>query len=69
MEPPADPSRVIKWTKPATFNAPPPARGGHTANIVGNLLVIFGGTRYSGGGKFEYFDDVWALNLDDMTCE
>lgn len=32
----------------------PPARGGHTASLVGNLLVLFGGHYFGDGGKFQY---------------
>lgn len=35
--------------------------------MVGNLLVVFGGTASSEGGSFTYFDDVWALDTDTAT--
>jgi N-acetylneuraminic acid mutarotase len=42
----------------------PKARGYHTANIVGNKIVVFGG---SDGG--ECFDDVWVYSLDRQTWQ
>lgn len=44
-------------------NAPiPEARGYHTANLIGSVMVIMGGS----DGK-ECFDDVWALDLGKQT--
>jgi N-acetylneuraminic acid mutarotase len=60
--------KVITWTRPATFGAPPTPRGGHTSVLVGNLFVVFGGTRTDteGTGKFKYLSDVFVLDTDTM---
>ena len=62
------PQKVITWTRPSTFGAPPSARGGHTACLVGNLFVVFGGTRTDAEavGRFLYLDDLWVLDTDSM---
>jgi hypothetical protein len=59
-------TRVVKWVRPPTYGAPPPARGGHTGVMVGNLFVVFGGTYYKGDSKFAYLNDTWALDIDTM---
>lgn len=48
----------LKWTLVKPESNPPPARGYHTANLVGNVMVIMGGS----DGR-ECFSDVWCLNL------
>lgn len=58
--------KVVKWTRPAVFGAPPPPRGGHTGVMVGNLFIVFGGTLYKGDNKFAYLNDTWALDVDTM---
>lgn len=50
----SDPSGGSRDTGPV-----PKARGYHTANMVGNKLIIYGG---SDGG--ECFNDVWVYNVD-----
>lgn len=55
---------AIFWSRPGTSGGGPLARGGHTANMIGNLLVVFGGTCTGESGKFHYFDDVWVLDTD-----
>lgn len=47
----------LKWTLIKT-KEPPPPRGYHTANLVGSVMVVVGGS----DGK-ECFSDVWCLNL------
>lgn len=58
--------RVPKWVRPATHGAQPAARGGHACLAVGNLVIVFGGTSYSGDSKFTYMNDLWALDSDTM---
>ena len=58
--------KVVKWTRPAVFGAPPPPRGGHAGVMVGNLFIVFGGTLYKGDNKFAYLNDTWALDVDTM---
>lgn len=60
------PSRIVKWTRPPTYGAPPPARGQHSGVVVGNLFIVFGGTAYETAGRFKYFSDVWALDITSM---
>ncbi|XP_006462273.1 hypothetical protein AGABI2DRAFT_186268 [Agaricus bisporus var. bisporus H97] len=40
----------------------PESRGYHTANLVGNIMVIIGGS----DGK-DSFDELWTLNLDTLV--
>ena len=54
---------AIFWSRPGTSGGGPVARGGHTANMMGNLLVVFGGTCSDESG-FVYFNDVWVLDTD-----
>ncbi|KAG9311086.1 galactose oxidase [Chiua virens] len=53
-------SGSLKWTLVKT-KEPPPPRGYHTANLVGNVMVIVGGS-----DGCECFSDVWCLNLDSL---
>lgn len=48
----------LKWSLIETSGDPPAPRGYHTANLIGNVMVIVGGS----DGK-ECFSDVWCLNL------
>lgn len=48
----------MKWEEVETRGRKPQARGYHTANIVGNVMVVVGGS----DGK-ECFSDIWCLNL------
>jgi len=48
----------LKWTLIKTKGEPPAPRGYHTANLVGSVMVVVGG---SDGQKC--FSDVWCLNL------
>ena len=51
-------SGSLKWTLVETKGNPPAPRGYHTANVVGNVMVIVGGSN-----GLECFSDVWYLNL------
>ena len=46
------------WKEVETRGRKPAARGYHTANLVGNVMVVVGGS----DGK-ECFSDIWCLNL------
>lgn len=48
----------LKWTLVKAKNDPPAPRGYHTANLIGSVMVVMGGS----DGK-ECFSDVWCLNL------
>ena len=49
---------ALKWSLMKTRGEPPAPRGYHTANLIGNVMVIMGGS----DGR-ECFSDVWCLNL------
>lgn len=53
-------SRPMRWTELPTHGKKPTPRGYHTANLVGNIMVVIGGS----DGK-ESFTDVWCLNLGE----
>lgn len=55
-------SRPMRWTELPTHGKKPTPRGYHTANLVGNIMVVIGGS----DGK-ESFTDVWCLNLDTLA--
>ena len=48
----------MKWELMQTRGRKPTARGYHTANLIGNVMVIVGGS----DGR-ECFSDIWCLNL------
>jgi hypothetical protein len=48
----------LRWSLVPTQGDPPAPRGYHTANLIGNVMVIMGGS----DGR-ECFSDVWCLNL------
>lgn len=52
------PSGEMKWTEIPTSATRPGPRGYHTANLIGNMMIIVGGS----DGK-ECFTDIWCLNL------
>lgn len=48
----------MRWEKVEVSGRKPTNRGYHTANIVGNVMVVLGGSDGS-----ECFSDIWCLNL------
>lgn len=48
----------MKWEQIETKGKKPSTRGYHTANLVGNVMIVMGGS----DGK-ECFSDIWCLNL------
>jgi len=53
-----------EWSYPSPGGAgAPEPRKGHSAAIFKNRLLIFGGW---GTRAFEYFDDMWILDLDSL---
>ncbi|PPQ68434.1 hypothetical protein CVT25_007827 [Psilocybe cyanescens] len=56
------PSKPMRWEEVQTTSKRPGPRGYHTANLVGNIMVVIGGS----DGK-ESFTDVWCLNLDTLV--
>ncbi|KAF8904757.1 hypothetical protein CPB84DRAFT_1772753 [Gymnopilus junonius] len=55
------PNKPMQWKEIQTTGKKPGPRGYHTANLVGNIMVVIGGS----DGK-ESFTDVWCLNLDTL---
>ncbi|KAI6160286.1 hypothetical protein EDD17DRAFT_1778478 [Pisolithus thermaeus] len=51
----------LKWSLIKTHSDLPAPRGYHTANLIGNIMVVVGGS----DGR-ECFSDVWCLNLDSL---
>ncbi|TCD62232.1 hypothetical protein EIP91_007211 [Steccherinum ochraceum] len=49
----------MRWEEVETKGKKPTARGYHTANLVGNVMVVMGGS----DGR-ECFSDIWCLNLE-----
>ncbi|KAF0465446.1 galactose oxidase [Gigaspora margarita] len=49
----------LVWEKLETTGRPPISRGYHTSNLVGNKLVVYGGS-----DGHECFDDVFMLDLE-----
>ena len=43
----------------------PSARGGHTATMAENQIVIFGGSCYTTGGNFAYYNDTYVLDTEN----
>jgi Rab9 effector protein with kelch motifs len=52
------PMERMRWRQVETIGPKPHTRGYHTANLVGHIMIIYGGS----DGK-ECFSDIWALNL------
>lgn len=55
----------LRWEQIPTHGTKPGARGYHTANLVGEVMVVLGGS----DGR-ECFSDVWVLDLggSSMSC-
>jgi host cell factor len=66
---PAASTPTLKWTKPSISTPLPPVRGGHGLVSAGLQLVLFGGHAYLGGGKFEYLNDTWVLDVQELTWQ
>lgn len=54
-------------TRLRCLGAPPSARGGHTATLVGSKVFVFGGHELRGAGQgFIYHNSVHVLDLKEM---
>lgn len=54
----------LRWEEVQTVGRKPTPRGYHTANLVGDVMVVVGGS----DGK-ECFSDIWCLNLSEwFSC-
>ncbi|WOL11796.1 rab9 effector protein with kelch motifs-like isoform X1 [Canna indica] len=57
--------RTKEWSRPVCKGTPPSPRESHSATVVGDdKLLIFGG---SGEGETNYLNDVYVLDLKNMT--
>lgn len=54
------PVEKFRWEQLETRGRKPTPRGYHTANLVGNVMVVVGGS----DGR-ECFSDIWCLNLGE----
>mmetsp|Transcript_27300 Transcript_27300/g.84190 ORF Transcript_27300/g.84190 Transcript_27300/m.84190 type:complete len:334 (+) Transcript_27300:86-1087(+) len=45
----------------------PSARGGHSATTAENQIVIFGGSAYTTGGRFAYYNDTHVLDAENRV--
>ncbi|KZT69462.1 galactose oxidase [Daedalea quercina L-15889] len=55
------PTERMRWEQVETRGRKPMPRGYHTANLVGNVMVVVGGS----DGR-ECFSDIWCLSLDTL---
>ena len=55
----------LVWSKPAINGAGASARGGHSAVLYGNELIVFGGQFYA--GEFQYLNDLHWLDVETLT--
>ncbi|KAI0334134.1 galactose oxidase [Cubamyces sp. BRFM 1775] len=51
----------LRWEEVVTHGEKPSPRGYHTANLIGNVMVLVGGSDGS-----QCFSDIWCLNLDSL---
>lgn len=52
----------LRWEEVVTHGEKPSSRGYHTANLIGNVMVLVGGS----DGQ-QCFSDIWCLNLGRLT--
>lgn len=53
------------WAFPLIEGVPPCPRGGHTATLAGQSLIIFGGHYYSGKDiGYAYLNDIHVLDVN-----
>ena len=55
------PVERMRWEQIETKGKKPTPRGYHTANLIGNVMVVVGGS----DGR-ECFSDIWCLNLGEF---
>lgn len=58
------PPERMRWVRQRTTGARPTPRGYHTANLVGNVMIVVGGS----DGRHT-FSDVYCLNLGEWVEE
>ncbi len=57
------PPERMRWQKQRTTGSKPSPRGYHTANLVGNIMIVVGGS----DGR-QTFSDIYCLNLGMEIC-
>mmetsp|Transcript_18800 Transcript_18800/g.21242 ORF Transcript_18800/g.21242 Transcript_18800/m.21242 type:complete len:407 (-) Transcript_18800:331-1551(-) len=58
--------RRWQWAFPQIDGLAPKARGGHSANLVGSSIIIFGGHYFSGGKEgYVYLNDTHVLDVNN----
>eukprot|EP01043_Picozoa_sp_COSAG02_P011346 COSAG02_NODE_416_length_22749_cov_21.264059_17_plen_526_part_00 len=53
---------TLLWLKAEPSGAAFPGRGGHSASMMGRLMLIFGGA--AGASSSSHFNDLWAFDVD-----
>jgi len=51
----------LRWER-LKIASPPPARAGHSASIVGDKMIIFGGSQRS-----DRLNDIWVFDINTLT--
>ncbi len=55
---------ALSFARIVTDGDSPSARGGHSAAMAEDQVIIFGGSRYTSGGRFAYFNDTFTLDTE-----
>jgi N-acetylneuraminic acid mutarotase len=64
---PASGGFTFSVNKPILQTKTPPGRGGSTGVFANGKLVVFGGHFFSGDDKFEYLNETWLLDVDNLV--
>lgn len=58
--------RRMEWTKYIIEGIPPTPRGGHSATLFKNQIIIFGGHYYSDKETgFKYLNETYILDIEN----
>ena len=57
-------TETMTWSQPDALGARPPGLRGHTANLIGTKIFLFGG--YDGRGRS---NDLYVLDTESLTWE
>lgn len=58
--------RRMEWTKYIIEGTPPTPRGGHSATLFKNQIIIFGGHYYSDKETgFKYLNETFVLDIEN----
>ena len=55
---------ALSFARIVTDGDSPSARGGHSAAMAEDQVIIFGGSCYTSGGRFAYFNDTFTLDTE-----